>query len=124
MKKPTLILTLLLSFVFNSNIIAQKNVHKDVLLAALNSVVKLKLSNYKTSELIEYNKAYADKIYNILESPSSNGNKKSALKTLQSDSEKDLMDMLGKKSYKKYNKLLEDNLDPLVKKEKLLKNLY
>ena len=102
---------------------AQESVPKEVMLNALNSVNKLKLSNYKTSELMAYNTVYTDKIYTILEGSLPEKDKRAALKTLKSDSEKDLYDLLGKKHFKKYQKLMETELKPLKKKNNLLKYL-
>ncbi len=121
MKNFTIILVLLFSLSIVNNGYAQESVPKEVLLNSLNSVNKLKLSNYKTSELIEYNKAYVDKIYTIIDSDKSEKDKKSALKILKTDTDKDLNDLLGKKHFKKYEKLMEDELKPLIKKSKLLK---
>jgi hypothetical protein len=121
MKNFTIILVLLFSVSIVNNGYAQESVPKEVLLNSLNSVNKLKLSNYKTSELIEYNKAYVDKIYTIIDSDKSEKDKKSALKILKTDTDKDLNDLLGKKHFKKYEKLMEDELKPLIKKSKLLK---
>lgn len=124
MKKSFYILSLLLSIFISNNTLAQESVPKEVLLNTLNSVNKLKLSNYKTSELMDYNTVYTDKIYTILEGSLPEKDKKAALKTLKSDSEKDLYDLLGKKYFKKYQKLMETELKPLKKKNNLLKYLY
>lgn len=121
MKKNTIILVLALTVFIGNNSFAQENVPKEVLLNTLNSVNKLDLSNYKTSELYEYNKGFVDKVYDIMESDKSEKNKTSALKTLRTDTDKDLNDLLGKKTFKKYKNLMEDELKPLRKKSKLLK---
>ena len=115
-----LVLTLLIS---SFSMMAQESVPKEVFLNTINGVNELKLSNYKTSELMEYNKAYADKVYNILEGDKSEKDKKEAFKVLTTDKEKDLTDLLGKKDAKKYFKLMEDSLKPLIKKDKMLKYL-
>lgn len=124
MKNLTIILTLVLSVFIGANTYAQETVPKEVLLTTLNSVNSLKLSNLKTNELMEYNKGFVDKIYDITESDKSEKDKKSALKTLNNDTENDLTDLLGKKEYKKYVKLMESALKPLTKKSKLLKELF
>ena len=49
--------------------------------------------------------------------------KKEAFKVLTTDKERDLVDVLGKKDAKKYMKLMEDSLKPLIKKNKMLKYL-
>jgi len=51
MKKNNIILVLALTVFIGNNSFAQENVPKEVLLNTLNSVNKLGLSNYKTSEL-------------------------------------------------------------------------
>ncbi len=102
---------------------AQESVPKEVFLNTINGVNELKLSNYKTSELMEYNKGYADRVYSILESDKSEKDKKEAFKVLTTDKERDLVDVLGKKDAKKYMKLMEDSLKPLIKKNKMLKYL-
>jgi hypothetical protein len=124
MKNITFILTLVLSVFVGANAYAQETVPKEVLLTTLNGVNSLKLSNLKTTELMDYNKGYVDKVYDITESDKSDKDKKSALQTLSNDTEKDLIDLLGKKEYKKYVKLMEEQLEPLTKKTKLLKYLY
>ena len=48
MKNLTIILTLVLSVVFGTNVYTQETVSKDVLLNTMNSVNSLKLSNLKT----------------------------------------------------------------------------
>jgi len=120
MKNLTIILALVLSAFIGNNIYAQESVSKEVLLNSLNSVNSLKLSNYKTSELMEYNKGFVDKIYDITDSDKSEKDKTSALKTLKNDTDKDLKDLMGK-DFKKYQKLMGKELKPLKKKMKLLK---
>ncbi len=122
MKKITIILVLITGFFLN-NITAQENVPKDVLLNSLNSVNKLKLSNLKTKELSDYNEIYVDKVYDILDSNKSEKDKKAALKVLKNDTKRDLNDLLGKKNYTKYQKLMEKELKALIKRNKLLKYL-
>ncbi len=105
------------------SMVAQESVPKEVFLNTINGVNELKLSNYKTSELMEYNSGYADKVYSILEGDKSEKDKKDAFKVLTTDKEKDLTDLLGKKDAKKYFKLMEESLKPLIKKNKMLKYL-
>jgi hypothetical protein len=124
MKKITYFLTFVLSLTIGANVYAQETVPKEVLLNTLNGVNNLKLSNLKTTHLMDYNKGFVDKVYDITESDKSDKDKKSALQTLSNDTEKDLTDLLGKKEYKKYVKLMEEQLGPLTKKTKLLKYLY
>jgi hypothetical protein len=122
MKKITIILVFITGLFLN-NITAQENVPKDVLLNSLNSVNKLKLSNLKTKELSDYNETYVDKVYDILDSNKSEKDKKAALKVLKNDTKRDLNDLLGKKNYTKYQKLMEKELKALIKRNKLLKYL-
>jgi hypothetical protein len=122
MKKITIILVFITGLFLN-NITAQENVPKDVLLNSLNSVNKLKLSNLKTKELSDYNETYVDKVYDILDSNKSEKDKKAALKVLKNDTKRDLYDLLGKKNYNKYHKLMEKELKALIKRNKLLKYL-
>lgn len=124
MKGIKVSLSIIIMIVIANNTFAQENVSKDVLLTTLNSVNSLNLSNLKTSELMEYNKGFVDKIYTIVDSDKSEKDKKSALEALSNDSEKDLTDLLGKKNYKKYVNLMGSSMKPLIKKSKILKNLY
>lgn len=123
MKKITLIIFILISFV-SSYSYAQESVPKEVLLNTLNGVNKLNLSNLRTTQLMEYNEGFVDRVYDIIDSDKSSKDKKSAFKVLNTDTEKDLIDLLGKKNYKKYKKLMDEELKPLVKKSKELKHLY
>ena len=116
-------LLILAVFVTSFSAIAQETVPKEVFLNTINGVNELKLSNYKTSELMEYNTGYADRVYDILESDKTEKDKKDAFKVLKTDKEKDLVDVLGKKDAKKYIKLMEESLKPLVKKDKMFKHL-
>jgi hypothetical protein len=124
MKNISLILTVVL-IIFVGNIsFAQESVPKEVLLNTLNGVNKLKISNLKTSQLMEYNTSFVDRVYEIIDSDKTKNDKKSAFKVLNADTEKDLIDLLGKKNYKKYKKIMDEELEPLVKKSKELKYLY
>lgn len=116
-------LLILAVFVTGFSVIAQETVPKEVFLNTINGVNELKLSNYKTSELMEYNTGYADRVYDILESDKTEKDKKDAFKVLKTDKEKDLVDVLGKKDAKKYIKLMEESLKPLIKKDKMFKHL-
>jgi hypothetical protein len=110
-------------FVASFSTVAQETVPKEVFLNTINGVNELKLSNYKTSELMEYNTGYADRVYDIMESDKTEKDKKDAFKVLKTDKEKDLVDVLGKKDAKKYIKLMEESLKPLIKKDKMFKHL-
>ena len=124
MKNITFIFTLVLSVFIGSSISAQETVPKEVLLTTLNGVNSLKLSNLKTTDLMDYNKGYVDKVYDITESDKTEKDKKAALEVLSNDTEKDLVDLIGKKEYKQYAKLMEEQMKPLAKKSKLFKYLY
>ena len=124
MKNITFIFTLVLSVFIGSSVSAQETVPKEVLLTTLNGVNSLKLSNLKTTALMDYNKGYVDKVYDITESDKTEKDKKAALEVLSNDTEKDLVDLIGKKEYKQYAKLMEEELKPLAKKSKLFKYLY
>ncbi len=123
MEKIALILTIAIVALFSQDTNAQE-VTKDVFLNTINSVNKLKMSNYKTEELAKYNDGFADSVFEILDGDKSDKDKTSALKSLNKSTEDDLVDLLGKDTYKKYTKLMDDGLKPLIKKNKLLKYLF
>ena len=100
---------------------AQDEVPKELLLSSLNAVVKLKLDNEQITALIEYNKGFVDEVYEVLESKQDDKDKKKSMKALSENREKDLRKILGRKKTKKYLKLMEEELKPLTKKNKLLK---
>jgi hypothetical protein len=132
MKKISTTIILIVSLLFvNYSFGQNKNdekhvVPKEVLLTTLNSVNSMKkLSNETVLKLIEYNSGYVDKVYEILESDKSDGKKKDAFKQLSEDNEKSLIELFGKKgTYKDYVKLMENELEPLIKKNNHLKYLY
>lgn len=122
MKNLTIILALII-FTGN-NAFAQNPVEKDVFLTTINSVDKLKLSDLRTTQLMDYNKGFADKVYAIVDSDKSDKDMEKALKELSKSSAADLHDLLGADVYKKYAKLMQDELKPLIKKSKVFKYLY
>lgn len=131
MKNLATILLFTLLFVNFSN--AQDSKHeekhvvpKEVLLTTLNSVNSMKkLSNETVLNLMAYNKEYVDKVYAILNNSQSNSDKKNAFKQLSNENEKNLIAIFGKKGiYKDYVKLMQTELEPLIKKNKELNNLY
>ncbi len=124
MKNTTLILTVIVSLCVSFQVSSQENVPKEVLLNTMNSVNRLKLSNLKTSELMEYNTAYVDKVYRVLESGTSDNEQKSDLKALANDREKDLTDLIGKSTTRKYAHLMDKEMRLLVHKNKLLRYIY
>lgn len=124
MKKIASIVSLVLFLFVGFQSSAQETVLKDVLLTTLNSVNELDLSNLKTEELMSYNDGLVARVYEILDSDKIEKEKVEAMKILSNDTERDLTDLLGKKHYKKYSKLMDDNLKPLIKKDKTLKYLF
>lgn len=124
MRNPTLILAVIVSLFASLQVRAQENVPKEVLLNTMNSVNRLKLSNLKTSELMEYNTAYVDKVYRVLENGTSDNEQKSDLKALANDREKDLTDLIGKSTTRKYAHLMDKEMRLLVHKNKLLRYIY
>lgn len=124
MKNTTLILAVIVGLCASLQLSAQENVPKEVLLNTLNSVNRLKLSNLKTSELMKYNKIYVDKVYRVLESGKSDNEQKSDLKALANDREKDLTDLIGKSTTRKYAHLMDKEMRLLVHKNRLLRYIY
>lgn len=126
MKKLSIIIAVLCCFVLVGQIYAQETVPKEILLNTLNSVNSMKkLSNDTTLKLMEYNKGYVDKVYEIIDSNKSDKEIKDAFKSLSAENEKSLIELFGKKGiYKDYVKLMEEELHPLIKEDKHLKYLY
>ncbi|MEL4454457.1 hypothetical protein [Lutimonas vermicola] len=124
MKNTTLILAVIVGLCASLQLSAQENVPKEVLLNTMNSVNRLKLSNLKTSELMKYNKIYVDKVYRVLESGKSDNEQKSDLKALANDREKDLTDLIGKSTTRKYAHLMDKEMRLLVHKNRLLRYIY
>jgi hypothetical protein len=102
---------------------AQDEVPKDLLLTTLNSVAHLKFENDQVTQLMEYNKGFVDEVYVILESDKEDKRKKENLDALSVKRQSDLHDFLSKGETKKYLKYMEEELRPLVKKNKLLKQI-
>lgn len=121
MKKITLTLSLLLAIFINLTTYAQEEVPKELLLSSLNSVAHLKLENDQITQLIDYNKGFVDEVYEILESGKDDKYMKKSMEILSEKRENDLREFLGKSKTNKYLKLMEDELKPLGKKNKLLK---
>lgn len=124
MKKLILLFILTLGLGVPSVVGAQETVTKEVLLNTLNAVNHLKLSNLKTSELMEYNKEYVDKVYEVLESTQPEKEQKEDLKRLANDRERDLNDLIGKSKTRKYAHLTDKQMRMLVHKNKMLKYIY
>jgi len=123
MKKITHILTAItLLFVSLQSIAQDKDeVPKELLLSTLNSVAQLKIDNDQITKIIDYNKGFVDEVYAILDSEKEDKYKKKSLEALSNTRETDLREFLGKSKTNKYLKLMEDELKPLVKKDKRLK---
>jgi hypothetical protein len=123
MKKIYLLASFVMILFSNGQSYAQSTVLKEVLLTTLNNVNELKFSNAQIEGLMNYNKGFVDKVYVILDSDKEDKDKKNSLKTLNDQKEEDLRNLLGKSEAKKYIKLMEEELKPLIKKDKDLKNL-
>lgn len=119
-----LMIILVLSVFIGSNAYAQEAVEKDVFLTTINSVNDLKISNLKTTQLMDYNKGFADSVYVILDGEKSEKDQQKALEALNTSTKSDLDDLLGESLNKKYAKLMQEQLKPLIKKNKLFKYLY
>jgi hypothetical protein len=126
MKKLATLLLFIGITLFANQVNAQDNVPKEMLLTTLNSVNSMtKLSDETIGNLMNYNKSYVDKVYDIIDSGKSNSYIKNAFKELNNQSEKDLTAIFGKKSvYNDYAKLMATQLKPLVKKTNDLKYIY
>jgi hypothetical protein len=122
MRNIMVVLTVIL-FIAN-NALAQNPVEKDVFLTTINSVNSLKLSNLRTTQLMDYNKGFADKVYAIVDSDKTDKDQEKDLKELSKTTASDLHDLLGADVYKKYAKLMKDQLKPLIKKSDAFKYLY
>jgi hypothetical protein len=124
MKKITHFLIVFALLVVSVQSIAQdkeEGVPKDLLLSTLNSVAHLKLDNDQITQIIDYNKGFVDEVYKILDSEKEDKYKKKSLEALQFTRETDLREFLGKSKTNKYLKFMEDEIKPLVKKDKRLK---
>ena len=123
MKKIYVLVTFMMLLFSSGQSYAQSPVLKDVLLTTLNSVNELKFSNAQVQGLMDYNKGFVDKVYDILDSDKQDKDKKASLQTLNAQKEEELKSLLGKSESKKYIKLMEEQLKPLTKEDKLLKNI-
>lgn len=123
MKKITLVFAAILFLSFTSQTSAQETVPKELLLSTLNGVASLKFENDQVAKLIEYNEGFVDEVYEILDSDKEEKQKKNLLDALSNTREVELHEFLSKHETKKYLKLMEDDLKPLVRKNKLLKQI-
>ena len=123
MKKTAMLLSFIVVLFVGSQTFAQEAVPKELLLSTLNSVGHLKLENEKVTQLMDYNSGFVDKVYEVLNSDAEDKRKKGSLDGLNYAREKDLRVFLTKSETKKYLKLMEEELHPLVKKDKLLKQI-
>ena len=121
MKKITLVFTVIAVIALNFKAYAQEEVPKELLLSSLNSVAHLKFENEQVTQLMDYNKGFVDEVYEILESDKEDKYKKKSMNILAEKRENDLRQLIGKRNTNKYLKLMEDELKPLGKKNKLLK---
>ena len=121
MKKNTLLVSLIFTLTFIFQISAQEEVPKELLLSSLNSVAHLKLENEEITQLMDYNKGFVDEVYEILESDKEDKYKKKSMKILAEKRENDFRELFGKHKTNRYLKLMEDELRPLGRRNKLLK---
>lgn len=121
MKKITFLIAIFTLFAFTTPSFAQEEVPKELLLSSLNSVAHLKLENDQITQLMDYNNGFVDEVYEILESEAEDKYKKKSMKILAEKRENDLRQLIGKHKTNKYLKLMEDELRPLGRKNKLLK---
>ena len=123
MKKIALLITMFTLICTVGQTYAQETVPKELLLSTLNSVGQLKLPNEKVTQLMDYNKGFVDKVYEILNSDNEDKIKKGSLDGLNYAREKDLHAFLTKGETKHYLKLMEEEMKPLTKQDKLLKQI-
>lgn len=123
MKKTSLLLSFIVVLFVGSQTYAQEAVPKELLLSTLNSVGHLKLPNEKVTQLMDYNKGFVDKVYDVLNSDTEDKRKKGSLDGLNYAREKDLRVFLSKSETKQYLKFMEEELKPLTKQDKLLKQI-
>ena len=123
MLRLTFLLAVLVALTTGFQANAQEEVPKDLLLTTLNGVAHLKFENDQVTQLMEYNKGFVDEVYVILDSDKEDKRKKENLDALSVKRESDLHDFLSKHETKKYLKYMEDELKPLVRKNKLLKHI-
>ncbi|MCA0932180.1 hypothetical protein LCM02_06935 [Lutimonas saemankumensis] len=121
MKNITILLSIFVFSVFSTKSLAQEKVPKELLLSTLNSVAHLNLEKEPLDQLLEYNKDFVERVYEILESDQEDKQKKQLMKALAYTREKELRGFLSKHKTNKYLKLMEDEMRPLTRKEKLLK---
>ena len=121
MLRITIIVFLLIST--SLKVQAQNEVPREILLTSLNDVAHLKFEDDKVTQLMEYNEGFVDEVYTILESEKEDKRKKESLDALSVKRKSDLHDILSKHETKKYLKYMEDELKPLVHKNKLLKHI-
>ena len=121
MKKVTILLSVFAFLVLSAKSYAQQEVPKELLLSTLNSVSHLNLETEPLNQLLEYNKEFVERVYEILESDQEDKQKKQLMKALAYTREKELRGFLSKHKTNKYLKLMEDEMRPLTRKEKLLK---
>lgn len=121
MKQITILFSVFAFLVLTTKSMAQEEVPKELLLSTLNSVAHLKLESEELNQLLEYNKGFVDEVYEILDGDQEDKQKKQLMKALAYTREKELRGFLSKHKTNKYLKLMEDEMRPLARKEKLLK---
>lgn len=123
MMRLTLVLAFLVTVGTGFKTHAQEELPRELLLTTLNGVAHLKFENDQVTQLMEYNEGFVDEVYAILDSDKEDKRKKESLDALSVKRESDLHDILSKHETKKYLKYMEDELKPLVRKNKLLKHI-
>ena len=98
-------------------------VNKADFLNTMNSFddIGLDLSPDKSSELKDLNKGLVDNVSDILNSDKDQDKKIADLKSLQKDTKKKGIDILGEDDFNKYKKSMKKKLKPFNRKVKLLK---
>ena len=121
MKQITILFSVVAFLMLGPKSMAQEEVPKELLLSTLNSVAHLNLEKESLDQLLEYNKDFVERVYEILESDREDKQKKQLMKALAYTREMELREFLSKHKTNKYLKLMEDEMRPLTRKEKLLK---
>lgn len=123
MKKQILLILSFVLLCFAVDTYAQEPVSKELLLTTLNSVAHLKFEDEQVAKLMEYNRGFVDEVYEILDSDKEEKQKKELLDALSQTREANLHEFLTKHETNKYLKYMEDELKPLIRKNKLLKHI-
>ncbi len=123
MKNLGFILAFVMGLVVINTSSAQVDFPKADFLNTMNSFddIGLDLSPDKSSELKDLNKGLVDNVSDILNSDKDQDKKIADLKSLQKDTKKKGIDILGEDDFNKYKKSMKKKLKPFNRKVKLLK---